>query len=94
MLETYDAVIQPNGQIGFREQNPPIFIEPTDVYVTVRRATSAIAKPSFGSIRAESVQGNGARLLQWIKDNPMPAHMQKTKAEIDAQILEMRNSWD
>jgi hypothetical protein len=92
MLKTYDAVMQPNGYIGFREPNPPVFYEPTDIYITVRRSAHSAVTPTAPA--AAPARGNGATLLQWIKDNPMPAHMQKTAAEIDAQIQEMRNSWD
>lgn len=93
MLQTFDAVMQPNGYIGFREPNPPVFYEPTDIYITVRRPARAAATQSLPTADMPA-RGNGATLLQWIRDNPMPAHMQKTAAEIDAQILEMRNSWD
>jgi hypothetical protein len=93
MLKTYDAVMQPNGYIGFREPTPPIFYEPTDIYITVRKPAHSSATQPVPATLAPA-RGNGATLLQWIKDNPMPAHMQKTAAEIDAQIQEMRNSWD
>lgn len=38
--------------------------------------------------------GDGRRIVQWLKDNPLPKHLRRTKAQIDADIAEERDSWD
>lgn len=38
--------------------------------------------------------GHPKRILEWKEKNPLPAHMRRSAAEIDADIEEMRNSWD
>ncbi len=32
--------------------------------------------------------------LQWLRDNPLPAHAQRTHAEIEATIQAEREAWD
>ncbi|CAN5259123.1 hypothetical protein BH11PSE9_BH11PSE9_09020 [soil metagenome] len=38
--------------------------------------------------------GRGQEILQWLADNPLPAHARRTAAEIDAGIDDERNAWD
>lgn len=37
---------------------------------------------------------NGPALVEWLEANPLPAHLQRSPAELDAQIAEERESWD
>lgn len=37
---------------------------------------------------------NGSALVEWLEANPIPAHLQRSSAELDAQIAEERESWD
>ena len=42
-----------------------------------------------------STQSGGARnFLQWLDNNPLPAHAQRSAQEIDAGIAEERSAWD
>lgn len=38
--------------------------------------------------------GKAKDILAWLEANPLPAHLRRSAAEIDADILEQRNSWD
>lgn len=60
--------------------------------VTIANRGEAVARlvpvePSPGS--AES-----GTLADWLARNPLPRHLQRSAAEIDAEILSGRNSWD
>lgn len=37
---------------------------------------------------------NGPALVEWLDANPVPAYLQRSPAELDAQIAEERESWD
>ena len=39
-------------------------------------------------------QGNAKDIIQWLKDNPLPKHLRRSDAEIDAYIAAERDSWD
>jgi hypothetical protein len=41
MLNAFEAVVQPNGYLGFLEPKPPIFNVPTKVYVLVQNPITA-----------------------------------------------------
>lgn len=42
-----------------------------------------------------SLQSGGARnFLQWLDENPLPTHAQRSAQEIDAGIAEERSAWD
>ena len=87
MLETFDAVIQPNGYIGFRESNPPVFHEPTEVFITIR-------KPALSAFAQQVSKPNGAVILEKLRNKTFPAHLKRTTEEIQRQINEERNAWD
>ena len=87
MLQTFDAVLQPNGYIGFRDQNPPIFYEPTEVFITIR-------KPFMSAIAPQTRKPNGAAILEKLRKKSFPAHLKRSAEEIQAQINEERNAWD
>jgi len=36
---------------------------------------------------------NGPALVEWLDANPLPAHLQRSSADLDAQIAEERESW-
>ena len=38
--------------------------------------------------------GHPMRILKWLQDNPLPAHLRRSAEEIDAGIEEERNAWD
>ena len=48
---------------------------------------SAESAPSAGAGRARDI-------LDWLDQNPLPAHARRTPDEIDAGIQEERNAWD
>lgn len=50
----------------------------------------AVTSPSASS----PAPGSGAALLDWLASNPLPAHLRRTHAEIDAEIEAERASWD
>jgi hypothetical protein len=87
MLETYDAVMQPNGYIGFREPNPPVFYEPTEVFITIR-------KPVMSTVVQQIRRPNGAAILEKLRKRSFPEHLKRSTEEIQAQIDEERNAWD
>lgn len=35
----------------------------------------------------------GSALLQWLRENPLPAHMRRSSKEIEARIAAERDSW-
>ena len=42
-----------------------------------------------------SLQSGSARnFLQWLDENPLPAHAQRSAKEIDSGISEERSAWD
>ena len=87
MLETYEAVVQPNGFLGFRDPQPPIFYQPTDVLVTIR-------KPSADAVGLGLRKPNGAAILEKLRNRSFPQHLKRSAEEIQAQINEERNAWD
>jgi hypothetical protein len=87
MLQTFDAVIQPNGYIGFRDQNPPVFYEPTEVFITIR-------KPVISTVAQHIRKPNGAAILEKLRKKSFPVHLKRSAEEIQAQINEERNAWD
>lgn len=38
--------------------------------------------------------GRAQDILDWLKQNPLPAHARRSAKEIDADIEEERNAWD
>jgi prevent-host-death family protein len=38
--------------------------------------------------------GHPKRVLAWLEKNRLPEHLRRSAEEIDADIQEMRNSWD
>jgi len=85
MLETYDAVLQPNGYVGFRDTKPPVVFQPTEVLVTFRQPLA----PLHGT-----QPGDPAAFLKHLRDNPVPKHLCRSPEQMDRDIQEERNSWD
>lgn len=50
----------------------------------------AVASPAANG----PVPGSGAALLDWLASNPIPAHLRRPHAEIEADIESERASWD
>ena len=57
--------------------------EPVARLVAVEAPTAAGLEP-----------GSGAALLEWLAQNPIPAHLRRTHAQIEADIEAERASWD
>jgi prevent-host-death family protein len=66
-------------------------------------ATQAAAPAEPRVVRAaqaldvqEQIQapGRAGGILKWLEENPLPAYLRRSAEEIDADILEQRNSWD
>ncbi len=43
---------------------------------------------------ADPRQNIGSALLQWLRENPLPAHMRRSSEEIEAGIAAERDSWE
>jgi hypothetical protein len=46
------------------------------------------------SQKPEAPIGSPERILEWLKNNPMPEASRRTAEEIDAAIEEERRAWD
>ncbi|HSI58819.1 MAG TPA: type II toxin-antitoxin system prevent-host-death family antitoxin [Ideonella sp.] len=44
--------------------------------------------------RAPAPPASSGTFLQWLQDNPLPSHAQRSAEEIDAAIGAERNAWD
>ena len=55
-------------------------------------------EPVVRLVSAEPVEAvratSGPALLAWLRAHPLPPHLQRTRAEIDAGIAEERAAWD
>ena len=55
----------------------------------VARLVATSVNPSAGF-----VPGSSEAILGWLNDNPLPAYLQRTAADIDLQITQERSAWD
>ena len=64
--------------------------------VKLRRKTSAILTllDDGAAAHGNSEPGNGAAMIKFLKENPLPPSSRRTREEIDKTIEEIRNSWD
>jgi prevent-host-death family protein len=45
-------------------------------------------------VAAELPLGSGKRIVEWLRQHPLPAHARRSAEEIDTYIEEERNSWE
>ena len=61
-----------------------------EVIIANRGEPVARLVPMDTSTAAES----GRNLVRWLKEHPLPPHLQRSAAEIEADIEAERNAWD
>lgn len=83
MLQTVRAEVSIDGQVHL--------LEP--LHVTQTSPAIVTLLPSEDSY-AISERGNMQAVLQFLKDNPLPESSRRTPEEMEAAILEARESWD
>ena len=80
MLRTVEAEIKPDGTVTL--------LEPVEVQRTARALVTVLENGN------ESEGGNARLMLEFLRNNRLPADSRPSEEEIEAQILENRNSWD
>lgn len=83
MLQTVKAEVSIDGNVRLLE---PLHITQTSpAIVTLLNSENGYAKPK---------KGNALAVLQFLRENRLPESALPTADEIEAQILEARESWD
>ena len=82
MLTTVEAEIDVNGKVEL--------LEPVKV-ATRMRAIVTLLEEKNGEPKKT---GNSNTALEFLQNNRLPESLRPTNEEIEAQILEARNSWD
>ena len=82
MLQTVEGIIDVDGQIRWLE--PLRVSQPSRIIVTLLQDHDS-ASPS---------KGKAERALRSLRKNRLPEAARPTVAEIEAQIIEARESWD
>lgn len=82
MLQTVEAEIEINGVVRLLE--PLRITKKTRAIVTLLEETSVEKKE----------EGNSKSILEFLQNNRLPESARQTIEEIEAQILEARESWD
>ncbi len=82
MLQTVEAEIDVNGNVEL--------LEP----IRVTKKTRAIVTVLEEMNGNEREKGNSKKVLEFLKSNRLPESSRSTAEEIEAQILEARESWD
>lgn len=80
MLRTVEAEINTDGTVTL--------LEPVDVKATTR-ALLTVLEDGNGERK-----GNARQMLEFLRNNPLPAESRRSPEEMEAQITENRNSWD
>jgi hypothetical protein len=80
MLQTIEAILDPSGEVRLLE--PVHLSRPSRVLLTLLETP------------AEPERGSAAKLLQRLRDNPLPPECRRSMEEIDAQIDKERNAWE
>lgn len=83
MLQTVEAEIDVDGNVELLE--PVRVTKKTRAIVTVLEETN-------GEKRER--KGNSKEVLEFLRNNRLPESSRPTAEEIEAQILEARESWD
>ena len=65
-----------------------------EVVIANRGEPVARLVPTSALSNASAKPGSAAAFLGWLAKNPLPAHHQRTHAEIEAVIAEERGAWD
>lgn len=82
MLQSVEAILEPSGQVRLLEA---VYVAaPTRVVLTLLEPTAS----------PESVQGDSAAVLQFLRANRLPDSVRLSAEEIDAQVDEGRQAWD
>lgn len=82
MLQTIEAEIDVNGNVRLQEP------------ITVTKPTRALVTLLEESAKAQVGEGNVDELLAFLNANRLPKELRRSAEEIDAQIVEERNSWE
>lgn len=82
MLQTVEAEIDINGNVRL--------LEP----LRVTRKTRAIVTLLEETNGNQENKGNGKQILAFLQNNRLPDSARPSVEEIEAQILEARESWD
>ncbi len=80
MLKTVEAEINTDGTVTL--------LEPVDVKKTTRALVTVLENGS------KTKKGNAREMLKFLQNNRLPTRSRRSPEEMEAQILENRNSWD
>ncbi len=80
MLKTVEAEITPDGSVTL--------LEPVEVMRTSRALVTVMENGHAAR------EGNVATVLEFLRNNGLPAESRRSAEDIEAGILENRNSWD
>lgn len=83
MLQTVEAEIDVDGNVELLE--PVRVTKKTRAIVTVLEETNEDERER---------KGNSKEVLEFLRNNRLPESSRRTAEEIEAQILEARESWD
>jgi prevent-host-death family protein len=50
--------------------------------------------PIENPVARELPRGNGKRIIEWLRNHPLPEYNRRSAEEIDAAIEAERNAWD
>lgn len=82
MLQTVRAEVSVDGKVRLLE--PLRITQTSPAIVTLLSTENGTAQP----------KGNALAVLEFLKENRLPAESQPSTDEIEAQIREARESWD
>lgn len=80
MLKTVEAEIKPDGTVTL--------LEPVEVRTRSRALVTVLENGDKAN------KGNVSTMLEFLRNNRLPAESLRSAEEIEAVILENRNSWD
>ncbi len=80
MLRTVEAEISTDGTVTL--------LEPVEVTKTSRALVTVLENGD------RTNRGNANRILEFLRNNRLPEESRRSREEMEAQILENRNSWD
>ena len=80
MLQTVEAEIKPDGSITL--------LEPIQVKKTARALVTVLENGNGAN------EGNVRQMLEFLRNNRLPAESRRSAGEIDAGIEDNRNSWN
>ncbi len=80
MMQTVEAEINVDGTVTL--------LEPLRVRVKTKALVTVLENGD------SSRQGNARQMLEFLQNNRLPVEARRSAEEMEAQILENRNSWD